>query len=99
MFVYQILMDTKNFYMECEMVNDGDLKDYVKAKAAKGEKISEAECSYFIREILLALNFLHKRNIAHRDMKAANVLVDKRGTENPLDWAMKVCDLGFATRY
>jgi len=44
----------------------------VKEKKNLGEKKSSSIC----REILLALLYMHKKNICHRDIKAENIICD-----------------------
>lgn len=39
----------------------------------------EPHIAYFAREILLALTYMHKNNLIHRDIKTDNVLLNKKG--------------------
>ena len=54
-------------------------------------RIEEKYLGVILREILVALSFIHKDNIIHRDIKAANVLISNDGS-------VKLCDFGVAAQ-
>ena len=67
--------------------------DYMKNKTLKElnekRKLSELEIKHYCFELLLALEYLHKMNIIHRDIKLSNVLLNE-------NMEVKLCDFGLA---
>ncbi|KAI8079983.1 kinase-like domain-containing protein [Halteromyces radiatus] len=55
---------------------------------SKQGKFEESLVSYFTRQILLGLEYLHDRNILHRDIKAGNVLLTHTGTCKITDFGL-----------
>lgn len=67
-----------------EYMNGGSLTNVVTYT-----ELSELQISAITFEVLKGLNFLHDKNIIHRDIKSDNVLLDSRGL-------VKIADLGFS---
>lgn len=53
--------------------------------------MTEPEARYFVRQVVLACQYLHGHNIIHRDLKLGNLFIND-------DMDIKVGDFGLATR-
>lgn len=53
--------------------------------------LSEPEVSNLIRQILLAISYIHSRGVVHRDIKPSNILFDKKGGK-----FLKLIDFGLS---
>ncbi|EEC74074.1 hypothetical protein OsI_09091 [Oryza sativa Indica Group] len=67
-----------------EFVSEGSL-----VSVYEKQQLEESTISSYTRQILNGLAYLHHHNVMHRDIKCANILVDKNG-------AVKVGDFGLA---
>ena len=70
-----------------EYVNGGSLFELLKPGPAEDERV----ISIIIREILLALEYLHNQGKIHRDLKSQNILLSKLGQ-------VKLTDFGVSTQ-
>ena len=52
----------------------GDLFSYIEAQ---GGKLPDVEVAVIVRQVTIALRFLHDKNIVHRDLKPDNILMTK----------------------
>ncbi|KIX09946.1 uncharacterized protein Z518_01027 [Rhinocladiella mackenziei CBS 650.93] len=59
-------------YMIQDIVTAGDLFSYIESRNGA---LCEVEAAVIIRQILIALRFLHQNNIVHRDIKPDNILM------------------------
>lgn len=66
-----------------ENVSGGDLLSFVKKRSQLPEKTAKL----IFRQLMLALKYIHSRNIIHRDIKLDNILID-------LNNNIKLCDFG-----
>ncbi|XP_066602833.1 MAP/microtubule affinity-regulating kinase 3-like isoform X2 [Prorops nasuta] len=86
--LYQV-METKNMiYMVCEYANKGEIFDYIARYGRMGEPRARATFA----QILSAVEYCHATGVAHRDLKAENLLLDSQMN-------VKIADFGFSNRF
>ena len=89
--VYALFEDKKNYYIITELVSGGNMLD----KMMKMQKISETITAKVIKQVLLCLNYMHKKQITHRDIKLENLLCMPQDKPTD-DLIVKVTDFGFS---
>ncbi|RKP06881.1 kinase-like domain-containing protein, partial [Thamnocephalis sphaerospora] len=67
--------DDEHMYIVLDSMLGGDLAFHLE----RCEFFPEEVVKFYVCEIALALRYLHKQHIVHRDVKPANVLLDERG--------------------
>ncbi|KAJ5776646.1 uncharacterized protein N7511_001657 [Penicillium nucicola] len=68
------------FYIVTQLAVGGELFDRI----CEYGKFTEKDASQTIRQVLDAVNYLHKRNIVHRDLKPENLLYLTRSADSEL---------------
>lgn len=81
----------KSFYV-FELVKGGDLFEYVLAR----NRLDEAEARHVFRQLVRAVEYLHREHVLHRDLKPENILVTLDESSGKID-QIKLIDFGFAT--
>ncbi|KAK6938464.1 Protein kinase domain [Dillenia turbinata] len=76
--------DESKLYIFLELVTKGSL-----ASLYQRYHLRDSQVSAYTRQILHGLKYLHDRNVVHRDIKCANILVDASGS-------VKLADFGLA---
>ena len=72
MSVNELLEDEKFYYIVTELLQGGELFDRIIVE----KKFSEQKVSYILKQVLLAINYMHQKNIIHRDLKLENILLE-----------------------
>ncbi|RZC35391.1 Pkinase, and/or RNA pol L 2 domain containing protein [Asbolus verrucosus] len=83
--VHSIFQRKSKYYIFMRFAENGDLLEFILKKGS----ISEAQSRVWMRQLALAVQYLHDMEIAHRDLKCENALI----TSN---YNLKVSDFGFA---
>ena len=67
--------DFYNLYLVMDLLNGGDLRFHIAHK----KTFSEDQTKFIISNIILALEYIHKKNIIHRDIKPENLVLESTG--------------------
>jgi len=86
--LYEVLQTPRHIFIIMEYCEGKDLLDYILTK----NKLSEEEALKFFQQLINALFYLHSQNIAHRDIKIDNMLLDRNRD-------LKLVDFGLSTKY
>lgn len=83
--IQNIFQRKSKYFIFMRFAENGDLLEFVVKKGA----VSEAQCRVWMRQLALAVQYLHEMEIAHRDLKCENALI----TSN---YNLKLADFGFS---
>jgi serine/threonine protein kinase len=83
---YKVFQDCSFVYMVLELCENRTMVDLLKSR----RHLSEAESRHFLWMIILAIHYMHERNIIHRDLKLSNIFLN-------LEYDIKIGDFGLAT--
>lgn len=79
--------DVDNVYILLELCRRRSLMELHKRRKA----VTEPEARYFVRQVILACQYLHNTKIIHRDLKLGNLFIND-------EMEVKIGDFGLATR-
>ena len=89
--LYDVITTDKQILILQELVIGISLREYYNNEIRNQKGISEHKSIIFkkiFKQIFEAMNYIHKRNIAHRDIKLENILMTK-------NYEIKIIDFGF----
>ena len=67
--------DFYNLYLVMDLLTGGDLRYHIAHKRT----FSESQTKFIIANMLLALEYIHSKNIIHRDIKPENLVLESNG--------------------
>jgi serine/threonine-protein kinase len=66
-------------YMVMEFIEGDTLRGLLEKLARRGQTLGATHAVRLIRDVAAALAYAHKQGVVHRDVKPANVMIDKSG--------------------
>ena len=85
MALYDVYESNEELFMILELVEGGELFDFLVKKG----KLGEPEALNFFQQIIMGIDFCHQHLVFHRDLKPENIMLDKDGH-------IKLIDFGFS---
>jgi serine/threonine protein kinase len=87
--LHQTYNDRDHLYFLLDFVQGGELFTYLHCSPNSPRQLEVDHARFFASHVLMAIEYLHDRNIVYRDLKPENLLIDADGY-------LKVIDFGFA---
>lgn len=84
----EMIIHQHHYYMVTEYVNGGQMLDYIISHGRLRERVARK----FARQIGSALEYCHRNNVVHRDLKIENILISQSGN-------IKIIDFGLSNLY
>ena len=88
--LYEFIETEEFLYLILEYISGCSLQEYIKKKPER--RLDEADACRIFFQIVQALEYCHSKNVAHRDIKLENILLDSVNN-------IKLIDFGFSTNY
>jgi serine/threonine protein kinase len=87
--LYETFDTLTQLLLVMELVNGESLHSYVHSKSEK--RLSETEALTLFIQIANAIAYCHERDVIHRDIKMANVLLDENHKVKIIDFGFSIC--------
>lgn len=85
--LYKFLQSTAAFYFVLELAEGGELFDLIISK----HYFRETDARRYFQQLMSAIDYCHSNGVAHRDLKAENLLLTKSNK-------LLVCDFGLSSK-
>ncbi|KAG1845076.1 kinase-like domain-containing protein, partial [Suillus tomentosus] len=84
----EMIVHQHHYHMVFEYVDGGQMLDYIISHGRLRERVARK----FARQIGSALDYCHRNNVVHRDLKIENILISETGN-------IKIIDFGLSNLY
>mmetsp|Transcript_29603 Transcript_29603/g.64366 ORF Transcript_29603/g.64366 Transcript_29603/m.64366 type:complete len:891 (+) Transcript_29603:69-2741(+) len=86
---YDYFEDSEYVYILLEVCPNQTLHEFMRKRPNR--RLSETEAIFYLYDLVVALKYLHRRRVIHRDLKLGNLFLDAEGR-------IKVGDFGLAAQ-
>lgn len=83
-----VMKSKRHFYIVMQLINGGELAKVLEAP----ERLPEREARRYFQQLMVGLRHMHRRGVAHRDLKIQNILLDGAGN-------VRISDFGLSNVY
>ncbi|KDQ10900.1 hypothetical protein BOTBODRAFT_35841 [Botryobasidium botryosum FD-172 SS1] len=80
----EMIVHHHHYYMVFDYINGGQMLDYIISHGRLRERVARK----FARQIGSALEYCHRNNIVHRDLKIENILISESGNIKIIDFGL-----------
>ena len=87
---HEIFESADKIWVVMELIEGGDVYDVLRSRST----YTEEDASRLVRQVLMAVRYLHSQGIVHRDIKLPNILL----TSSAANADAKLADFGLAAR-
>ncbi|XP_050347812.1 serine/threonine-protein kinase greatwall isoform X1 [Nymphalis io] len=87
--LFYSLQSASSVYLVMEYMVGGDMKSLLGVYGF----LEEAMAVFYVAEVILALEYLHKHNIVHRDLKPDNMLISRSGHVKLTDFGLSKIEI------
>lgn len=95
---YETIDTSRTINLVMEHIKGKSLYSYLKTR--KYRRVEEHEAKSIFGQLVEGVNYLHLQNVAHRDLKPDNILVEEAHTSKigsiERSFAVKIIDFGFS---
>lgn len=82
---YESIENDQNFFLVMEYAENGNLHDFINSKG----RLNELQARHYFSELISVLEYLHgEKRVAHRDLKAENILLDRYNNIRVIDFGL-----------
>ncbi|CAL8277469.1 unnamed protein product [Arctogadus glacialis] len=82
------ILETENsYYLVMELCPGGNLMNRIYDK----NKLDERETQKYVRQLVMAVEHLHRAGVVHRDLKIENLLLDQQDNIKLIDFGLSNC--------
>ncbi|DBB15364.1 TPA: hypothetical protein ACH3X3_003607 [Trebouxia sp. C0006] len=90
--IREVFLTREYLAISMEFAQGGDLFAYTLGPNSFG-KLAEVQARWIFQQLILGLDYCHRKGVANRDLKLENLLLDRHGGKRPL---LKIADFGYS---